>query len=456
MNQNNWQNTSQFYSQSHKHFYRWIIYPTVVLFLFILLFLFFGKKEIIIKSQAQITSDLVSKIQIPIESKIIENKLSENLSVKKGEALVKLDIESLKQQKSSLEKEIPLVQNQILANQTFIDSLKQGKSLFTSDDDFGYSNQLQSLLSENTASDYAFKQSIIDHESEKSTYENSKNSIQKSISKKQVEKNDWEKIKSAWSSQSNLSGASEDTTSQYLNFQEQLKASSKEEKEQVKVTISSSINDKISQIDQELEQLEMEQSKLTPPASYDNEKSSQEYKKKQLVEQTIATAKQKSIEFKEAQEKYNLELQEVNKQIQDEIITSPIDGFVHINYNVKDQKIIPKGEVIAEIYPEIKPGKIEFTSQIEASDLTQVKSGMRVHFKLDSKGNSPIIMEGKIKEISANAETSERGSFYIVKGFLKQTNKTPFNSRYGLNGRLSLIVGKKSYFNVLKEMIIKN
>ena len=81
---------------------------------------------------------------------------------------------------------------------------------------------------------------------------------------------------------------------------------------------------------------------------------------------------------------------------------------------------------------------------------------MRVHFKLDSKGNSPIIMEGKIKEISANAETSERGSFYIVKGFLKQTNKTPFNSRYGLNGRLSLIVGKKSYFNVLKEMIIKN
>ena len=180
--------------------------------------------------------------------------------------------------------------------------------MFTSDDDFGYSNQLQSLLAENTASDYAFKQSIIDHESEKSTYENSKNSIQKSISKKQVEKNDWKKIKSAWSSQSNLSGASEDATSQYLNFQEQLKASSKEEKEQVMVNISSSINDKISQIDQELEQLEMEQSKLTPPASYDNEKSSQEYKKKQLVEQTIATAKQKSIEFKEAQEKYNLEL----------------------------------------------------------------------------------------------------------------------------------------------------
>ena len=37
----------------------------------------------IIKSQGQLTSTIVSKIQIPIEGKVLENKLSENLAVKK-------------------------------------------------------------------------------------------------------------------------------------------------------------------------------------------------------------------------------------------------------------------------------------------------------------------------------------------------------------------------------------
>ena len=84
MNHHNWQNSSQVYTQSHKHFYRWMTYPTLFLFLFILSFLFLGKKEMIIKSQGQLTSTIVSKIQIPIEGKVLENKLSENLAVKRG------------------------------------------------------------------------------------------------------------------------------------------------------------------------------------------------------------------------------------------------------------------------------------------------------------------------------------------------------------------------------------
>ncbi|TRW66710.1 HlyD family efflux transporter periplasmic adaptor subunit [Lactococcus lactis] len=117
--------------------------------------------------------------------------------------------------------------------------------------------------------------------------------------------------------------------------------------------------------------------------------------------------------------------------------------------------MIPKGEVIAEIYPEINDKEIQFTSQIQASDLTQVKTGMKVHFKLDSKGNDPIMMDGKIDEIAVNATNSERGTFYLIKGTLKQSNHVHFNSRYGLSGRLSLIVGKKTYFNVLKDIILK-
>lgn len=455
MNHHNWQNSSQVYTQSHKHFYRWITYPTLFLFLFILGFLFLGKKEMIIKSQGQLTSTIVSKIQIPIEGKVLENKLSENLAVKKGEVLVKLDMEDLKKNKEALEQEIPLIENQIKAAETFIKSLNKGISQFTSEDTFGYKNQLESLLAENNANDASLNQSIETHKSEQAAYENTKNSIIQNVSKKQEELRNWQAIRSAWTSQSNITNFPTEITAQYTNFQNQLKASTKEEKEQVKSTIASTINEKIEQIQKEIDQLEMDQSRLTPPVPYSNEISNQEYKKKQSIEQAIAETKQKVIGLKESLKKNNIELSELKNQIKNEVITSPISGFVHVNDNFKEQKLIPKGEVIAEIYPEINDKEVQFTSQIQASDLTQVKSGMKVHFKLDSKGNEPIIMDGKIDEIAVNSVNSERGTFYVIKGTLAQTNHVHFNSRYGLSGRLSLIVGKKTYFNVLKDIILK-
>ncbi|TRW73858.1 bacteriocin secretion accessory protein [Lactococcus lactis] len=455
MNHHNWQNSSQVYTQSHKHFYRWMTYPTLFLFLFILSFLFLGKKEMIIKSQGQLTSTIVSKIQIPIEGKVLENKLSENLAVKKGETLVKLDLESFKKNKEALEQEIPLIENKIKSAETFIESLNKGTSQFTSDDEFGYKNQLESLLAENSANDASLNQSIETHKNEQATYENTKKSIALSIYKKKEERRNWQDIRSAWTSQSNITNFPTEITAQYTTFQNQLKTSSKEEKEQVKSTVASTINEKIEQIQKEIDQLEMDQSRLTPPVPYSNEISNQGYKKKQSIEQAIAETKQKVIGLKESLKKNNIELSELKNQIKNEVIASPISGFVHVNDNFKEQKLIPKGEVIAEIYPEINDKEIQFTSQIQASDLTQVKTGMKVHFKLDSKGNDPIMMDGKIDEIAVNATNSERGTFYLIKGTLKQSNHVHFNSRYGLSGRLSLIVGKKTYFNVLKDIILK-
>ena len=234
MNHHNWQNSSQVYTQSHKHFYRWMTYPTLFLFLFILSFLFLGKKEMIIKSQGQLTSTIVSKIQIPIEGKVLENKLSENLAVKKGETLVKLDLESFKKNKEALEQEIPLIENQIKSAETFIESLNKGTSQFTSDDEFGYKNQLESLLAENSANDASLNQSIETHKNEQATYENTKKSIALSIYKKKEERRNWQDIRSAWTSQSNITNFPTEITAQYTTFQNQLKTSSKEEKEQVK------------------------------------------------------------------------------------------------------------------------------------------------------------------------------------------------------------------------------
>ncbi|NSV82984.1 bacteriocin secretion accessory protein, partial [Enterococcus faecalis] len=45
-----------------------------------------------------------------------------------------------------------------------------------------------------------------------------------------------------------------------------------------------------------------------------------------------------------------------------------------------------------------------------------------------------------------------QGAFYTIKGTLKPPKE--FTGRYGLTGELSLIVGKKTYWQQIKDMLL--
>ena len=85
MQTNKWLDSSSVYSQQHNKFYLWVLYPIVVLFFLLGLFLVFARKEVVIRIPAKITAETISKLQVPIETKITENYLYENKVVKKGE-----------------------------------------------------------------------------------------------------------------------------------------------------------------------------------------------------------------------------------------------------------------------------------------------------------------------------------------------------------------------------------
>ncbi|MCZ4449888.1 hypothetical protein O3Q49_14330 [Enterococcus lactis] len=77
-----WENSSSVYSQKHQTFYRWILYPVIIFILLLGLFLTFAKKEVVIRTSAKITAN-ACKLEVPIDTKIIENQLVENKEVKK-------------------------------------------------------------------------------------------------------------------------------------------------------------------------------------------------------------------------------------------------------------------------------------------------------------------------------------------------------------------------------------
>ncbi|MDK6223071.1 bacteriocin secretion accessory protein, partial [Escherichia coli] len=96
-----------------------------------------------------------------------------------------------------------------------------------------------------------------------------------------------------------LEGFSTEITSRYQAWQSQLTDVPEEQKKQIKATTLATIDEQISQVKKEIEQLQSEQSKLVAPTTSDNEVSSQTEKTKQTKELALATAKQKVVELTE-------------------------------------------------------------------------------------------------------------------------------------------------------------
>lgn len=445
-----WENSSSVYSQKHQTFYRWIIYPIIMFILLLGLFLTFAKKEVVIRTSAKITAN-ASKLEVPIDTKITENQLVENKEVKKGEKLVTFDVQNLQLQKASLETENEQISKEKEAAQRLIDSLNTDSNQFQQPDLFGYEDQLKSILSENTANQLEIEQKKLANQKEQEAYQKTNNQLTKQLQSYKNQVIEWEQVRTAWQNQQSLQGFSTEIMTVYQAWQTQVKEVSEEQKEQTKASITLQINERITQIKSMVEQLENEQIKLVEPTSIEPEIQKQTEAYIQIKEQTITATRQKIKELSSTENKNKQTIQLLNEQIQQAVIRAPITGKIHLNDEVKGLTEIPKGTVIAEIYPALNKQKQLFTSYIPSSDMTRIKVNMPVHLKIDNKGVKTEILNGKLTQITETSTTTEKGDFYLVKGTISIPKK--LDIRYGITGELSLIIGKKTYLQQIKDWI---
>lgn len=409
-------------------------------------------KEVVIRTTAQLNPEKIEKLQVPLEAKIMENFLKENQFVHKDDVLVRLDCSLIENEKAQIEQENQRITQQIKMAQLFIESISKGKNLFSTDDSFGYSNQLKSMLSEKESLRYALKQSELNDQKQLEVYEKTKRQLEKQIESSDSKLQEWQQVQVAWSNNQSLKDFSKEMMANYENWQEQLNNVSDDQKNQVKLTISASINEQIEQLKKEVEQYQSEKAKLVKPTTSENDRISQTEKGKQELEQAITTVKQTVTELNEKQEKNQSVIKSLDDQLSKGILKAPVSGTVHLNEETKGQAELAKGTVLAEIYPIHEKSKMKFTALLPANESTYIKEGMKVHFKLDQKGGAPITIDGTLDEISENSTATEKGVFYAVKGTLKTTQSFPF--RYGLTGELSLIVGEKTYWQQIVDVFL--
>lgn len=123
--------STEFYQKRYQNFSTIIIFPLVLLIMFLLSFLLWAKKEVTVEVTGTIEpTSIVATIQSTSDNTIIKNQLRSNKEVKKGDLLIQYSEKMESSQKESLQKQFDLLSRQETGLKTLEDSINQGTSLF--------------------------------------------------------------------------------------------------------------------------------------------------------------------------------------------------------------------------------------------------------------------------------------------------------------------------------------
>lgn len=136
-------------------------------------------------------------------------------------------------------------------------------------------------------------------------------------------------------------------------------------------------------------------------------------------------------------------------------VKAPKAGIIHVNEQYKNAQYIPAGSEIAEIYPILSHQSfIQLKSYISVADISSVKKDQKIRFKVTRNVPKPIIITGSIKNISVSPVTVGSGTAYLVTSTAKVSKATSKLLKYGMTGSISVITGKKTFFNFYKDKLL--
>lgn len=136
-------------------------------------------------------------------------------------------------------------------------------------------------------------------------------------------------------------------------------------------------------------------------------------------------------------------------------VKAPADGVLHLKNANEKARYLPKGSIIAEIYPELaNKTKLDVSFAVPAQQMNNLKVKQKIRFYLEQTGPKPSILNGIIREIDFAPTKVNQKNIYLVRAELKLKKADYDKLRYGLEGKVSVITGRKTWLNYIKDLIV--
>ena len=132
--------------------------------------------------------------------------------------------------------------------------------------------------------------------------------------------------------------------------------------------------------------------------------------------------------------------------LEKETIRAQEDGVLYLNPERNQSAVVTEGTLLAKLYPLLdREGKTKLTAYLSSKDIVRIKIGDSVRFTTTNGANGQVRLVSTITSIDTIATRTDQGNFFKIEAETKITQEQSEKLRYGLEGRLQIITGKKSY-----------
>ena len=132
------------------------------------------------------------------------------------------------------------------------------------------------------------------------------------------------------------------------------------------------------------------------------------------------------------------------------------DGVLYLNPERNQSAVVTEGTLLAKLYPLLdREGKTKLTAYLSSKDIVGIKIGDSVRFTTTNGANGQVRLVSTITSIDTIATRTDQGNFFKIEAETKITQEQAEKLRYGLEGHLQIITGKKSYLRYYLDDFLK-
>ena len=437
--------SAEFYNRRYHNFSSYVIFPSFILFLFLLVFSIFAQKEISLTAGATVEpARIIATIQSSSNSKIVANHLAENKFVKQGDLLVQYQEGAEAVQAENYASQLEMLKDQKVQLEYLKASLQAGSDQFPEADKFGYQHSFLDYLNQAASLRSQVEQQNASISSQNAAASGSQAELGNLIGETQSKIKEYQQAKSAIQGDGYL----ESDHPAYAIYQ-----STKEQGSGTKQQALSQLDAQITQLESTLAGYRVQYAGSGAQQAYASGLGSQleSLKSQQLakVGQELTLLDQKILEV-ESGKKIQGNLLEKGK------ITATEDGVLHLNPEHSRSTIIPEGTILAHLFPQLaRERKAKLTAYVSSKEVADLKHGNEVRFTTVTDANKQLVLTSKITNIDTSATQTEKGNFFKLEAETDLNAEQAEKLRYGLEGRLTMITGRKSFLRYYLDRFLK-
>lgn len=446
--------SGEFYQRRYRNFATLIIFPTLLLIIFIVLFSLFLKREIIVKVSGEIIPEkVIADIQSTSDNMVCTNQLAENKVINKGDTLVTFKNKNEKKVMQTCNKKIINHKEHLQSLDVYKQSIIDGRNRFNGTDKFGYDSLYDSFASQINNLNNEFEQQQNDKQ-----IINQQGNEQISVLKK-IQINNHKKIsdyKSILNAIEKNEKADDDNQYKFIydNYHAQIRnVQLMNEKMQIKESVIDSTLQHMEQIQTANDSYDIQIAGILKTNSLS--KNGTLDKINNFKQQQLATIQKEIINQRQKLSELEVKQLAANRNYKETVIKSPKKGILHLASDKSRVVYLPKGTTVARIYPILnKKTKLNVQYYVPTKNIISLKRGQKIKFVANQNATKGLDLTGTVKTISTVPIDIKGDSFYKCVANVCADEAERKQIKYGLNGEVIIIKGTKTWFNYYKDILL--